>query len=273
MTVLAHVSDLHFGTEDPAVAAGLLADLTGADAPAVLAVSGDLTQRARPDEFTAARAFLDRVRCPVVVVPGNHDVPLYDVVSRLFHPFARYERYLKVPVETSYFDDVLAVVGINTAHGLTVKSGTISKAKAEAAAAAFTAHPARWQIVVTHHPFAMPAGVDDAVVDGAEAALEIFGAAGVDAILTGHLHVTYTADVAGFRHEDQAMLSVNAGTCISTRRRGEANGYNRLTFTGDELAIVHRLWNGTAFEDGPSKVYRRRGTDEDKQLTKVEQTL
>src|SRR5687768_13580306 len=96
MKVIAHLSDLHFGTEDPVVAVALLHELDGTSmpVPTLVAVSGDLTQRATDTQFHACREFLDMLPGPFLVVPGNHDVPMFDVISRFFHPFRRYRRHI-----------------------------------------------------------------------------------------------------------------------------------------------------------------------------------
>ena len=155
MKLVAHLSDPHFGSESPAVTAALLEDLSGgaAPTPAVVLVSGDLTQRAREHQFRAARAFLDLLPAPYVVVPGNHDVPLYDVWSRLLHPLARYRRIISDELTPTYVDDELAVVGLDTAHGFTFKGGRVTVEQARAAAARFAEHPGRLEILVVHHPF------------------------------------------------------------------------------------------------------------------------
>lgn len=260
MTVLAHISDPHFGTEDPAITRALLDELTGvtAPSPAAILVSGDLTQRAREEQFVAARAFLDRLSAPYVVVPGNHDVPLYDVVSRFLHPLRRYCRHITDELMPRLLEPDFAVVGLTTAHGFTVKDGKVTVAQARAAAAFLADAGERFKIIVAHHPFALPArhGDPDDLVDGVDRALPILEAAGVAAICTGHLHATYASE-PGFRTDDRAIVSIHAGTCTSTRRRGEPNGYNRLILDDGHLTIQERHWAADRWIDGPRKAYRR----------------
>jgi 3',5'-cyclic AMP phosphodiesterase CpdA len=255
MKIVAHVSDLHFGTEEPRVVEGLLADLHGV---ALLAVSGDLTQRATAAQFEACRAFLDRVPAPSLVVPGNHDVPLYDVFHRFTDPLGRYRRHFADDVEPTYRDDELAFVGVATAHGLTRKGGRITREQAERVRARLADAGPRWRAVVAHHPFVLPRGDDeDEAVRGGTDALAIFREARVEVLLTGHLHVARLPDEAGFQSEDRTLIALHAGSSLSTRLRGEANGYNRLTFDGDVLTIAHRLWDGARFVDHVTRTYRR----------------
>ncbi|MDB4953348.1 MAG: metallophosphoesterase [Myxococcales bacterium] len=260
MKTIAHISDLHFGTEDPHITTELLAELDGrrGPIPSLVAVSGDLSQRARISELAACRSFLDRLPGPYLVVPGNHDVPLFDLPTRFMRPFERYRQIITSTLCPSYVDDELAAVGINTAHGFTFKGGRITREQAEVARAQLTSLPTHWKVVVAHHPFVLPAGgrPHDRVL-GADEAIPILEDAEVNLILSGHLHVAYASDVAGFRNADKKIVAVHAGTCISTRLRGEPNGYNHLTIVGDEVTIVHRTWSGDQFVDGVSKVYRR----------------
>src|ERR1700682_911993 len=127
MRTIAQISDLHFGRHSTAAAEDLLASLRAGD-PDLVVVSGDLTQRARRAEFIQARHFLNSISQPKLVVPGNHDIPLYDLFRRLMTPFAKYHHYIS-PVGLAgdlFRDEEIAVLGLNTARRLTHKSGRIS---------------------------------------------------------------------------------------------------------------------------------------------------
>jgi 3',5'-cyclic AMP phosphodiesterase CpdA len=265
MKSILHLSDLHFGTEDRAVLAALQDDLDGASGqrPTLVAISGDLTQRARARQFLAARHFLDSLLIPYIVVPGNHDVPLFDLFRRFWKPLELYRQYITEELTPVFMQDELAVMGITTAHGFTHKHGRITGEVVDQVCRTMSSSAARWRILVAHHPFIVPHGVDEPPVAGAELALPRFERCGVDVILGGHLHVAHASDAAGFRSEDRKVICVAAGTAISTRLRGEPNSYNRLCIDGEVLAVCHRVWNGERFVDGPSKTYRRieRGGD------------
>ena len=247
MKRIAHISDPHFGHADPRIAATLLAELNALQ-PALVAISGDLTQRARATQFREARAWLDQLTVPYLVVPGNHDIPLYDVVRRLFLPRDRYREYISSDLAPIYADDQLAVCGIDTTKSLTVKDGHISREQAERVAAQLAPYTNHWRVVVAHHPFEHSTG-------GARA-IPLFEAAGVDLVLTGHLHLRHLTDVAG-RNPQHTMIAVHAGTCMSKRLRGEPNGYNQLAFDGEHVTITHREWLADHFVDVGTKQYRR----------------
>lgn len=259
MTSIAHLSDLHFGAHDPEIASALLDELR-ASMPTVIAISGDLTQRARPEQFAAARAYLERMPAPYLVVPGNHDIPLYRVIARFRHPLRDYHHHITTDMTPTFTDSELCVVGIDTAHGYTFKGGKVRIDQLADACDVFALNAHRWKLLVAHHPFVIPAGVPSAdLVEGAPMALRQLVRARVDLILTGHLHAPYASDAAGFRDRDHNVIAVHAGTCISTRTRGAPNGYNRIELEGGVVRITHRVWQRDHFVDGPSKRYRRGG--------------
>jgi 3',5'-cyclic AMP phosphodiesterase CpdA len=245
MRTLAHLSDLHFGRTDPALIEPLVATID-AVRPDVVVVSGDLTQRARAAEFREARAFLDRLAKPQVVVPGNHDVPLYRVWERFFSPFGKYKRFLSEDLEPSFSDAEIAVIGINTARSLTFKDGRINEEQMAAIQRRLDPLPeAVTKIVVTHHPFDLPDQSGDVdLVGRATKAMEVFSRCGVDLLLAGHTHMSEAGDTSG-RHEiaGYSALVVQAGTATSTRGRGEENSFNVLRVASDTIDVERMVWD------------------------------
>src|SRR6266496_3786612 len=161
MRTLVHLSDVHFGRVDEKLIDPLI-DTIKAIKPDLVAVSGDLTQRARSQQFRAARAFLDALPKPQIVVPGNHDVPLHNPFSRLLQPLEKYRRFITDDLRPSYVDDEIAVVGINTARSLTIKGGRVNKSQIEWMRDRLCAFSDQiTKIVVTHHPFDLPEGHDE----------------------------------------------------------------------------------------------------------------
>src|SRR6202163_3487806 len=130
MRSLVHLSDLHFGRVDPTVV-GPLIEAVNRLKPDLIAVSGDLTQRARSGQFRAARTFLDALPQPQIVVPGNHDVPMHNVFRRFMQPLNKYRRYITAELRPSYADAEIVVVGVNTARSLTIKSGPLNEKQVE----------------------------------------------------------------------------------------------------------------------------------------------
>ncbi len=245
MRTLIHLSDLHFGRIDPALIQPLLAAVGTAN-PDVIAVSGDLTQRARTEQFTAAREFLDALPAvPQIVVPGNHDVPLYNVVARFAQPLDKFRRLITDDLEPFYADEEIAILGINTARSLTTKHGRVNEQQIARIRERLCPYSdAVVKIVVTHHPFDVPEGADERdVVGRAEAAMTALAACGADVLLAGHLHVSHTGHTAKrYRIAGHSALVVQAGTATSTRGRGETNSFNVLRLKQPHINVQRLAW-------------------------------
>jgi len=254
---IAHISDLHFGRHDETIAERLLADLSQVR-PDLVVVTGDLTQRARHRQFAAARAFLEKLQRPVVVIPGNHDVPLYDVIQRFVGRLARYRRYICAELQPFFADDEIAVLGLNTARSATFSNGRISYAQAAAAKSVFAEVPAdRLRILAIHHPLAVPVSTGDLPPVGrATMARRAMIEAGVRLVLSGHYHQSFNGDLPDSDLiADGRILFVHAGTAISTRLRGEPNSYNLLHIEPTAVTCTVRTFSGQDFGDRKTTSY------------------
>lgn len=232
MTRIVHLSDPHFGTEDPALLPALT-DWVHAARPDAVVLSGDLTQRARPAQFAAARRFIDALPAPVLAIPGNHDTPLVNLALRLLSPWSRYHAVL--PEREPMLDAGTArIVGVNTANPRVWKDGRITQAQLDRIARAFDAAPDRRRIVAMHHPVEGPPG-EPPSLSGSEPAAAAFAAMGVEVVLSGHLHFSYAAPLSAA----PGVLSVQAGTCVSTRTRAEGNAFTLLDLRADGVTLTH----------------------------------
>lgn len=260
MRTIAHLSDLHFGREDPRAVEALVEDLR-ALAPSLVAVCGDLTQRARRREFARAREFLARVPPPRLVVPGNHDVPLFDVPRRFLSPLGRYRAFVAEDLAPVWEDEEVLAVGVTTARSLTWKAGRVSWAQMDAIRARFCGdRPDRLHVLVAHHPFSPPArSPRERIVGRAAAALATLAACGLDVVLTGHLHREYAGDLAGHTLA-RSVLALHAGSAVSRRLRDEANSYNLLRVSGPWLEVELRVFTGGAFVPARTSRFLRTGS-------------
>lgn len=258
MRVIAHISDLHFGREDRVVAEALLLDLLSIH-PQLIVISGDLTQRARHREFLAARNFLQRLPFPVLTVPGNHDIPLYNLFRRFSAPYKLYRDYISDDLNPSYIDDEIAVLGLNTAHGLTIKNGQLIDEHILHIENKFNSlDKSIFKVLVTHHHFMPPPGQRrDSLMAGIHRAVKTIESCQIDLMLAGHLHKGYTHDLKHHYAIERSVIVAHAGTAISTRGRGESNSYNLITIEREDTYITLREWNGTSFADAGTTHYRR----------------
>jgi 3',5'-cyclic AMP phosphodiesterase CpdA len=248
MTLLLQISDPHFGTEQPPVVAALLR-LANTLQPDLVVMSGDITQRARRAQFSAARAFIEQFGAtPFVVVPGNHDIPLYNLFARVAHPYANYRRVFGDDLEPVFESADLLVIGVNTTRAYRHKDGEVSAQQVERVVRRLDhATPRQLRVVVTHQPV-VAARADDIrnLLHGREHAIERWSKAGVDLILGGHIHLPYVTPLHdAYKNLPREMWAVQAGTSLSSRVRGTVpNSVNVIDYdasnTGARRAIVAR---------------------------------
>ena len=243
MRTLVHLSDLHFGTVRQEIVLPLLSLLERIQ-PDLVAVSGDLTQRARKEQFVAARDFLDAMPFPKIVVPGNHDVPLYNLFARFVLKLARYRRYISDELEPFYGDPEIVVLGINTARSATFKGGRINSRQVAHMQERLGPLNGVTKIVVTHHPFDLPeAYPDKALVGRARRAMQQLAGSGIDLFLAGHLHIGLSEPTAlRFQIGGRSPLMIQAGTALSSRVRGEANSFNVIRIQHPNISVSRLTW-------------------------------
>jgi 3',5'-cyclic AMP phosphodiesterase CpdA len=268
LRTLAHISDLHFGREDPALVKALLRSLAEAK-PDVIVVSGDLTQRAKKRQFRAAAEFLaDLPEVPRLVVPGNHDVSTTNLIERLAHPLRRYRRYITQDL-SPFLEDAaptpeFAIAGINTVRLLNTKDGRINRTQVDRACNGFAPLAASLvRIVVTHHPMDLPADdLKHPLTTRAPMAMRAFARAGVDLFLSGHLHAGHTVATSHrYKLPGWSAIVAQAGTAASTRTRGQPNGWNLIRLhpanTPPFIEVQQMHAQGRRFVPGPMEQYRK----------------
>jgi 3',5'-cyclic AMP phosphodiesterase CpdA len=245
-----HISDVHFGPPHlPRVSKGVL-EFVERHRPSLVVLSGDLTQRAKPEQFQEARAFVDSIPVPTIVVPGNHDVPLYRVWERVFSPFGCYRKYFSEEMEPVFRDDELLIVGINTAFNWTIKEGRIKLGRLLEVARVIEEAPAGlFKIVVAHHHLIPPPNFgSQRVLGNAYEAIDLFSRVGVDLILSGHKHQTYIGNSEEFypRKGRPAVVVLHSGTTTSRRGRGaerEKNSCNWIRIDERSMIVSHYRWH------------------------------
>ncbi len=247
MTVLLQVSDAHFGRERTAVVEALV-QLTASLSPDIVVLSGDITQRALRSEFARAAAFAESLRSKaLMVIPGNHDVPLFNVVGRLLDPYGGMRRAFGRSLDQKVSAPDCLVLGVNTTRRYRHAQGEISRAqRTHVASELRAASPEQLRVVVTHHPVFVPRVSEQKDrVHGADAAVRSWAAAGADIVLSGHIHLPFVVAL----HEELESLAkplwaVGAGTAVSRRTRYDAgNAVNVLRTSAEHpRSCMVEIW-------------------------------
>ena len=268
MASIAHLSDIHFGRHDPKIVAAV-ESLLHEQRPDLVVISGDFTQRARVAQYRLACEFIERLEqggLNVLGVPGNHDVPLYDLMRRFVRPLHRYRRFIDDDLCPFFENDSLAVLGINTARSLTIKDGSISREQMATIRDCFRyVSPRKTRMLVTHHPlFEMPIGEEGAPTKRVKRhgdALLAVADAGVHVLLAGHFHRTFSRTAREMVENAGPALVIQAGTATSTRLRGdELQSFNWIEAEPDRIDLKVFAWDGGGgFRPGPLAGYAYEG--------------
>lgn len=246
MRRIVHISDLHFGNNDPALLSPLRKAIESID-PHFLVISGDLVEHASNGEFEQAQDFLLTLPKPQMVVPGNHDLAFYNFFQRAFVGLATYKKYITDNLQPEYQDDEIAILGANTSRVWPIRGGSLSSLQLEQLTKDFAAiSEEKVRILVTHHPFDLPEDQGRRLIVGHARRSITRLAPLVDIMMAGHIHLSSTGSTAThYKTEGHAMTFVQAGTAVSNRDKGETNSFNSLRVTsvkeGGKAVTVDRF--------------------------------
>lgn len=254
MSVLLHISDPHFGTERVEVVAALQR-LAVELAPECIVLSGDITQRARRTQFASARAFVDALPAPALVIPGNHDIPLFNLWARLRSPYANFQHAFGAALEREWTSPDWHVIAINTTRWWRQKDGEVSLAQVQHVAQRIgQAVPGQVRVVVTHQPMLVTRQHDVRnLLHGHRRAADAWLAAGVDLLMGGHIHLPYVRPLRP--EQGHRAYVVQAGTAVSRRVRGDVpNSVNVLRRERGTRSCVAERWD---YDTGLARFARR----------------
>ena len=252
MPRIIHLSDLHFGPPYASCVGEAVLNIAPSLNPDAVVVSADFTQRAKPEQFRDARKFLDQLPdVSKLVVPGNHDVPLYRIGERWSDPYKWYREYISPNLQQVLPLDGAVLVGLNsTAPHRAITNGRIDSKQLDFCSDAFAdINPDQARVIVAHHHFApAPDYLHDQTMPGSKRAIERFVDLGVDLILGGHLHRAYIGNSLDFypgSHPDRGIIIVQSGTTTSRRGRGrerEKNSLNLVQIDEETISVTHFMY-------------------------------
>lgn len=255
MTRLVHLTDLHFGLHRADFVAPLQSAIR-ASAPDLVVVSGDLSQRARRPQFLAAMAFIHNLGRPFLVIPGNHDIPLYNLFARLLRPFGRYRATVGTQLTPVLDLGELRIFGTNTVDPFRWRGGVIRNAEIDRICAALQGGGSNvTNVLVAHHPFEVPAGFERGETRGASAALDRLAEAGLHVLMTGHLH-HWSTGLGISPDTSQRVFQMQTGTALCARPQERYHGFTVMDFDARHLTITRSFVNGTGLGFDPQPLTR-----------------
>ena len=253
MTRLVQISDLHFGTVDQDLMEPLAIAIEEA-APDLVIMAGDFVQRARGSQFRQAAAFMERLGRPWLGVPGNHDIPLYNLILRVIDPFRRYRRWICDDLQPEVEFDRVRIVGLNTTDPFAHQRGRLAKHDVDRISGILSSDPDRLVVIVAHHPFHQSPEVEKKLMVGAGDALESWAKAGPHVIMSGHLH-QWLVEPFVRRKGANMTLQLHCGTGLSTRRRGNPNDFAIVDCAGTGVTVTRMVARQGRFTNAGSVQY------------------
>lgn len=237
MTRILHLTDLHFGFHREALEAPLLERIAALQ-PDLVAVGGDLTHRGLPAQLARARAFLDRIEAPLVCLAGNHDIPLWNLLARTFWPFRAYRKVFGPSLTPRARAGEVRVMAINSADPYSWQRGKIRAG--EVARVIAHVDPLGTNVAVLHHPLQQLPRVDKALARQAPRGLRRMEAAGVNIVLSGHLHRWAVDDLLATGRYPR-VLQIQTGTALCARITDIQNEFALLEIEGTELRLERHM--------------------------------
>ncbi|QFT93936.1 Calcineurin-like phosphoesterase [Roseovarius sp. THAF9] len=247
MIRLVQISDLHFGREDPDLLDPLRTAIQGA-APDLVIMAGDFVQRARASQFRPAADFMNSLGQPWLGVPGNHDIPLYNLLLRALDPFRRYKCWICPELEPCVDLGDVKVVGLNTTDPWAHQRGRVGENDVHRVGEAISSNQGGLTIIAAHHPFHHTADVEKDLMIGASEALEHWAQCGPHVIMSGHLH-QWLVEPFVRRKGANMTLQLHCGTGLSTRRRGHPNDFAVLDCTAEDVTVTRMVAEDGTFHD------------------------
>lgn len=239
-----HISDLHFGLHDTTIIEPFIADLEHSKSDLII-ISGDLTQRALTEQYQVLTNFLQRLPQPILIVPGNHDIPLYNPVSRVIFPFKRYKRYISSELDVHFQNDEVNILGVNSVNPYKIKDGELNKKKIEKIKNNFLSSTNQLNILFFHHNINYFSGLHHPLSNAAQF-IEYVKESSIHIICTGHLHYANMTLISKKKQPNICAL-LHAGSLMCKRKKDSFNSYYVIETKGLKCKIELRIFSDRSF--------------------------
>ncbi len=238
------ISDLHFGMNQTEIIEYFLEDLASIK-PDVIIISGDLTQRATEEHYQLFQKFLKLLPvAQVLIVPGNHDIPMYNPIERLLYPFSRYKEFVSPQLESSYMNKEVNILGVNSATPYKVKDGRLGERTIKRIKNHFSATDNQLNILFFHHNLNYFSGMHHPL-NNAEEFIEYLKESPIHIVCTGHLHYA-TLKLITKNHQGQCAI-LHAGSLLCERTKDGKNSYYLIESDQLKCKIEWRVFENNAF--------------------------
>ena len=237
------ISDLHFGMHNEALINPFFLDLAQLK-PDLIMISGDLTQRATTEQYHLLRHFLNTLPAPYLTVPGNHDIPLYNVYNRLSQPFAKYQKYVSPSLEAHFINNEVKILGVNSATPYKIKDGKLSKKTIKQIRDSFAQDNGLINILFFHHNLNYFSGMHHPL-NNAEEFIHYLQDSSIHLVCTGHLHYANLKLIPKNSQNHCAIL--HAGSLLCERNKDDKNSFYVIDVNKMRCTIDWRVFNGETF--------------------------
>lgn len=237
-----HISDLHFGMHNPAIINPFLENLAALK-PDEIIISGDLTQRARHEQYQLLQLFLKQLPAPVLIVPGNHDIPLYNVFSRFCNPFKRYNQYISSQLNANFYNEEVNILGVNSVTPYKIKDGALAHQTLNQIKNHFSSTSGQLNILFFHHNLNYFSGMHHPLNDATEF-ISYLKDSPIHIVCTGHLHY---ATVKFISKNQGSCALLHAGSLCCLRTKDQMNSFYLIDSNNLKCTIEWRVFNMTSF--------------------------
>ena len=237
------ISDLHFGMHKQNLIEPFLNDLKTIK-PDLILISGDLTQRAKKQQFIIANQFLKQLPAPFLIVPGNHDIPLYNTFGRIFYPFKRYKLYISQELEYSFSNDEINILGVNSVNPLKIKDGQLNESTLQRIKNHFSKSSGQLNILFFHHNLNYFAGMHHPLNNAVEF-INYLKMSPIHIVCTGHLHYANVKILNKNQSEIFALL--HAGSLFCERSKDNMNSFYLLETNKLNCTVEMRAFKENSF--------------------------